>query len=248
VLPAAIVVTPAVAAGYAWIPLDFSVFKGVVALALLTAIAFALSFVPRDAGKRLEERLVSEWGGLPSTAVLRHRDTTFGCESKLRFHKRLVELGAVRRMPDKAEESNDPSASDTVYASACTWLRSKTRDAKKFSLLFDENIRYGFMRNLLGCKSCGGAVAALGILVDAVAFQQGRSVCIPVAISVATIIYLAFFVTPGALHRQAVTYACRLVEAVDALETGKKVTRASKASQKTISAYEFVSLLFEFDF
>ncbi len=230
VLPAAIVAAPVVAAGSAWIPFDFSVFKGAVDLALLTAIAFALSFAPRDAGKRLEERSVSDWGGRPSTAVPRHRDTTFGCESKLRFHKRLIELGAVRHMPDEAEEANDPSAADTVYASACTWLRSKTRDAKRFSLLFDENIRYGFMRNLLGCKGCGIAVAVLAIFVDAVAFQQGRSVCIPVAMSVATIIYLMFFVTPGALHQQAVTYACRLVEAVDALDTEKRVKRAGKAS------------------
>ena len=230
VLPAAIVVAPAVAAGYAWIPLDLSVFKGALALALLTAIAFALSFVPRDAGKRLEERLVSEWGGLPSTAVLRHCDTTFGYESKLRFHKRLVELGAVRRMPNKTEEANDPSAADTIYASACTWLRSKTRDTKKFSLLFDENIRYGFMRNLLGCKGCGVAVAVLAICLDGVAFQQGRPVWIPVAIGVATIVYMMFFVTRNVLKRQAVTYARRLVEAVDALETAKRVTRTTKAS------------------
>ena len=46
----------------------------------------------------------------------------------------------------------------------------------------------------------------------------------------ATIVYLVFFVRRRVLKRQAVTYACRLVEAVDTLETAKKVTRTSKAS------------------
>ena len=124
--------------------------------------AYALSHVARDAGKRLEGRLLAEWGGWPSTAVLEHRNSTFDEVTKSRFHKRLVELGAVEAMPTPAEEIADPGKADARYSAAATWLRSKTRDAKKFPLVFEENINYNYSATCLEASGTASARPAWG--------------------------------------------------------------------------------------
>ena len=58
----------------------------------------------------------------------------------------------VRSAPTAAEEEKDQTAADAFYEQAGTWLRENTRDTKKFSILFGENVTYGYRRNLLGLK------------------------------------------------------------------------------------------------
>ena len=139
-LPAAVAALPVVVSVYVWAPFDLSVAKGAFATTVFAAIAFSLSQFTRDLGNQLEDRLLTAWGGWPSIAVFRHRDNTFDKELKARFHMRLVDLGAVERMPSVADEAADPVAADATYSAACTWLRIRTRDTKRFSLIFEENI------------------------------------------------------------------------------------------------------------
>jgi hypothetical protein len=47
---------------------------------------------------------------------------------------------------------NNRADADAFYELAGTWLRENTRDTKKFPILFNENVTYGFRRNLLGVK------------------------------------------------------------------------------------------------
>ena len=166
----------------------------------------------------MEERLLAEWGGWPSTAVLRHRNSTFDEVTKSRFHKRLVELGAVEAMPTPAEEIADPGKADATYSAAATWLRSKTRDAKKFPLVFEENINYRFLRNLLGSKWYGLGAAGLGIAADALAVWKGRSQGVVAGACVVFALALLLGVTESGLRRQAFTYARRLIESIGDLE------------------------------
>ena len=221
VVPACIVALPLAEIVYSWAPFEFGWAKGSAAATIFAAGAYALSHVARDAGKRLEERLLAEWGGWPSTAVLRHSDTTFDEITKSRFHRRLVELGAVDAMPTPAEEAADPRKADAAYAAAGTWLRSKTRDAKKFPLVFEENINYGFVRNLLGSKWYGLGAAGLGVAADALAVWTGRSQGVVAGACVVFALLLLAGVTEAGLRRQAFAYARRLVESLDHLEPPK---------------------------
>ncbi len=54
--------------------------------------------------------------------------------------------------PTQTSEQKDPAGADAFYVRCGNWLRENTRDTKKFKILFDENITYGFRRNLLGLK------------------------------------------------------------------------------------------------
>ncbi len=63
--------------------------------------------------------------------------------------------------PTAKDEEADPVKCDAYYERCGNWLRENTRDTKKFKLLFDENINYGYRRNLLGLKAPGLAIDAL---------------------------------------------------------------------------------------
>lgn len=234
VLPARVVALPFATIAYAWSPFDVTLAKGSLALTVFIAVGYALSHLVRDAGKRLEERLLVAWGGWPSTAVLRHRDTTFDAVTKSRFHQRAVDLGAVERMPSTSDETTDPAGADVVYSAVATWLRARTRNAKEFPLIFEENINYGYVRNALGAKWCGVGVAAFGVATDVAAGWLGR----PqgwwgAAICVAVGVYLLTGVREAGLRRQSFTYAKRLIEAIDQLEAPKGVAKA-RGKTKTL--------------
>src|SRR2546426_4811456 len=67
------------------------------------------------------------------------------------------------KLPTAQQEADDPPAADVVYEACGAFLRDKTRDQKKFPLVFEENCNYGLRRNLWGMKPIGIAIATLGI-------------------------------------------------------------------------------------
>jgi len=137
------------------------VLYGPKATALTAAVTVAVSCgglymttnLSRELGKRLEERLFREWGGKPTTQLLRHRDNTIEGVTKCRYHAFLANKINVP-FPNKDQEASNPAAADEVYQSGVRWLLNHTRpeDNKKFDLIFKENVAYGFRRNALGVK------------------------------------------------------------------------------------------------
>lgn len=138
-------------------------------LALTIAVScgglYLLTNLCREFGKRLEERLFRQWGGKPTTQLLRHRDKTIDAVTKRRYHSFLA-AKINRAFPDEDQERHDPDAADEVYQSGIRWLLNHTRpdDSKRFDLLFKENVSYGFRRNALGLKPLG-LIISIGSLV-----------------------------------------------------------------------------------
>jgi hypothetical protein len=58
----------------------------------------------------------------------------------------------ARTAPTASEEEENQADADAFYEQAGIWLRENTRDPKRFSILFNENITYSYRRNLLGLK------------------------------------------------------------------------------------------------
>ncbi|NUX98889.1 hypothetical protein [Paraburkholderia youngii] len=97
-------------------------------------------------------------GGPPSTEVMRHSDRTIDSHTKARCHRFLsTQLGVA--LPDEQTEAADPVAADKVYHSAGRWLVTHTADGKKFPLLKNDNITYGFRRNGYALRRFGMLVA-----------------------------------------------------------------------------------------
>ncbi|MDI9847641.1 hypothetical protein QM467_06145 [Rhodoblastus sp. 17X3] len=135
-----------------------------VASAGLLVVLYAMSDLARQWGKRLEPKLYARLGGMPSVRMLRRNDDTFDEGSKERYRVFLAgKLG--RPVPTAEEEAHNQQVADAFYAAAGSWLRENTRDTKKFSILFNENVTYGFRRNLLGLR---WPAAALNFIVCAI--------------------------------------------------------------------------------
>lgn len=109
-------------------------------------------------GNKLQEKLYKTWGGAPTTIVLRHADDTVEGPTKMRYMKRLAVLVRDFVIITAEQERADPKAADDMYRSATAFLREQTRDTKKYAMIFNENVDYGFARNLTACKPFGIAL------------------------------------------------------------------------------------------
>jgi hypothetical protein len=139
---------------------EFNIRASFIGLLATFGVFYLITSIVRDLGKRLEPSLFLEWGGKPTTQILRHRDKTIDSVTKKRYHTFLGKHLDVT-FPSKVDEDVDPSAADEKYISGVRWLLDKTRDTQKFNLIFQENIAFGFRRNCLGVKPYAVAIALM---------------------------------------------------------------------------------------
>jgi len=223
--PAFLVALPVAALAATW-GLSASVLLGVVSGPLAAAgLTYLLAHLSRDFGVRKQETLFRNWGGKPSVAKLRHRDTTLNCVTRARYHQKAAEL-LGRSMPTAAEEEADPVAADLLYEAYSNLLLERTRDTKTYRLLFDELISYGFRRNLYGMKPLGATLSAFAVTLQTVslvlAFRTGHQVDVTKAVFLGLNLFLLtcwlFMITPAWVKRSANSYAERLLAASENLQ------------------------------
>jgi hypothetical protein len=192
----------------------------IVASAAIPVLVFASADIARRLGKRIEERIYEESGGKPSVTMLRYSDGTFDAESKEQYRTFLASK-INRPAPTEDQEKADVKAGDTFYERAGAWLRENTRDVKKFSVLFSENITYGFRRNLLGLKWPAlalnlGLVLLCGFLlykklpIDTEDDTTLRLIVVAV-LAVVHSLYMAFGVSKQSVIDASRTYARQLI-------------------------------------
>lgn len=129
-----------------------SIIHALASVGMVSAFTYLFSQVGRDQGKLKEPALWRGWGGTPSVQILRLRNDHLDSHTKERYHKKLQTLCPVDMIPDLGMETNTPDSADEVYKAWTKYLISQTRDTKKYSLLFKDNVSYGFRRNLWGLK------------------------------------------------------------------------------------------------
>jgi len=197
----------------------------------------------RDPGKKSEKGLFAKWGGMPSVTILRHQDTRIDPISKARYHERLCALVVGTTAPSAESERVDIAAADLCYAAWSTHLRNSTRDQKRFPLIFDELVSYGYRRNVLGLRSLGLFFSTLcGIAAAGFAWFQlhhqheiGGGVWASLVLAIVFLLFWTLIVTPEWVQLVAESYAARLIEAVDDLHhdfTNTKGTVKKPAGKK----------------
>lgn len=138
--------------------------KSPIAVALASVLAtcggpYLLSSLVRTWGQRAQNRLFRQWGGQPTTLLLRHRDDHLPPLTKGRYRELAASrLGVV--LPTDVEEEENPAMADHAYVAAADALRPLTNDRKAFPFVFKELVAYGFNRNAHGSRWVGLAVAA----------------------------------------------------------------------------------------
>lgn len=180
----------------------------------------------RAQGKKKEPALWKRWGGAPATRMLRHRETELSTRVKRsHYHQKLKRLIKDIRLPSEADEERDPKGADHVYERCVEFLRGKTRDQTRFRLLFQENINYGFCRNLWAMWPVGLLFSAAGSLATAYIFLVAIGVNDSLAFVAAgaTVVNVTMFIwwilkiNRGLVFIPAKAWSERLFEALDDL-------------------------------
>lgn len=159
--PALMVVLPLLFPIVAQYGLKHPALTAILAVMSSCGAVYTLSSIARGRGKVLETKLVAEWGGLPTTIALRHRDKHLNSVTKRGYHE-AIESKLKIKMPSAEVERLDPDAADEVYKAAGIKLRELTRNDKK--LLLKENIAYGFHRNMVAMKPIGILVCIIALV------------------------------------------------------------------------------------
>ena len=180
-------------------------------------------------------KLFERWGGLPSVAILRHRDARIDAITKNRYHKHLSTLVKGTKPPTPNEEGDDPTKADQVYTAWSSYLRVHTRDTKKYPLVFQENISYGYRRNVCGLRPMGISLSALSLASGAgwlyrMSVITGTIGTESIASLLSVFAFLLLWIfrfTTEWVRIPADAYAQRLVETVDSLKSAPSSSKTS---------------------
>lgn len=232
--PALLLIAPVVVTAVAMLSAKLSCLQTFGAALAGCGGAFLLAQLARDAGKMGEKILFEKWGGLPSISILRHRDTRLDPITKTRYHKMLSLLVKEAKAPTAKQEEVDPAFADSVYAAWSNFLRVNTRDTKKFALLFQENVSYGYRRNVWGLKSYGIIVSLVSLAACGVRFyltQQSKGNIDEwlLGASVLDVVFLLLWIfrfTGEWVRVPAEAYAERLVECTETLAVKASAAKA----------------------
>lgn len=171
-VPAIVATAPALALAVMLVTWrDLGLTDAVIVVAV-TALLVVFADLARRFGKRVESGIHKELGGKPSTTLLRHRDDTLDPMTKNRYRTYLARR-VGETAPTAEDEKNSPAQADAFYERCIHWLIEKTRDATKFSILFNENVTYGFRRNIYGLRWFGLAVNAAVVVLCVINYYSG---------------------------------------------------------------------------
>lgn len=190
-----------------------------------------LTQIGRDRGKRLEPKLFQSWGGKPSTTMLRHRDTRLASLEKERYRAFLARAVPGLKLASPDDEQLFPTQADEGYEAAISWLLAQTREHGRFGLLFQENIDYGFRRNIWAFKPWAlAADVAIGVFVVAIESKFWTEEIVAKLPSISTptwlclgftVVHMLFFIfkiRPDWVRIPAEEYVRQLLAACDILE------------------------------
>lgn len=232
--PALLLIAPVIATGVAFFSAKFNGLQTLGAAFVGFGGAFLLTQLARDAGKGRESSLYQLWGGMPSVLIFRHADKRFDSITKARYHKRLAMLVKGTKVPSPEEEKANPEAADEVYSAWSHYLRSNTRDTKKYPLLFQENVSYGYRRNVYGLRPFGIADSLLCALAAGghlwFLYKDTGRIAQELAVAlVVSLLFLALWLfrfTPNWVRVPANAYAERLAEALETIGVRPPTERA----------------------
>ncbi|MGR4927245.1 hypothetical protein ACIPUD_10600 [Bradyrhizobium sp. CAR08] len=212
----------------------------IIASAAMPVLVFASADIARRLGKRIEERIYEQSGGKPSVTMLRYSDNTFDAASKDQY-RAFLGPKIDQPVPTKQQEEQNLKAGDPFYERGGAWLRENTRDVRKFSILFAENITYGFRRNLLGLK-WPSLVLNLAIVLLSCVFlykmapldtdnDTALRLLVVLALAVIHSLYMTFAVSKDSVVDASRIYARQLILSCETF-LAKDKKGATKATKK----------------
>jgi len=217
-----------------WMPDVWTLLGGLVSIAVGCGLIFLLAQIVRYLGRRMEARLGDRVGRARSAAMLSHSDTHVAIDTKLRYHRYLSNHGI--RLPDREMEANDPAAAKQAFRSAVDWLLEHTRPNAKALMLHNENIAYGFRRNLLGMKPMAITLVVIALAGNAFLIFTKADHSLRIAGGIVelflllTLIAWLLVVRAAFVEDASLAYAQRFLAQCEDTKPGRKLRKAKAES------------------
>lgn len=158
--PALLTVLPALLFVFVWFPAVWTQLGAIAAFVVTCGVLFAMTRIARKVGQNVERKLGDKIGRLHTAELISLADDRLPktmkatCRSYIETHSNLG-------LPSLTDETADPKTAQEDRLLAVRWLLEHTRPRSEATLLMNENISYGFARNLLGLKPLGIAITFL---------------------------------------------------------------------------------------
>lgn len=133
---------------------------------------YLIAQLARTLGRQMENRLGERIGRQHTARLLAYSNSTLPSQQKERC-KQYISTRSGISLPTELEEQSNPDGSHDDRLTAVSWLLEHTRPTAKETLLHEENIAYGFRRNLLGLKPIGITIAVVLVAINPLLFLFG---------------------------------------------------------------------------
>lgn len=192
------------------------------ASALLTLLVtcgatFLIAQLSRSLGRQLEHTLGDKIGRQHTARLLAYSNTILPRQQKERCRDYILAHSGIS-LPTEDEEQTNADSSQDDRLTAVSWLLEYTRPTAKETLLHDENIAYGFRRNLLGLKPIGAIISILLVAINPLLFffggissdRIGIAIALEMGLIVCCLLWL-FVITERFVIDASLAYAQRLL-------------------------------------
>lgn len=227
-LPALLTIFPLIMWLFLWFPEFQTVKATVINFIFSLGFSLAISIVARALGKKVQEKLILKWRGMPATIILSHSDQTLNIETKKRYHRSLASLIGTA-LPTIEEETENPLEARKKFDSCIDYLIKKTRNNAEYPLVFNENVSYGQARNLLGLKPIGlglcFSLLAIQLIMVVIKYGVGYNISVvpvtellSIGVAIFFLFFWFFFVSANSVYNAGVNYGKALLEVCEDIE------------------------------
>lgn len=237
ILPALLAGLPSLALPFVLVPWNRLGLSNAIVTVMSFVLLYAFADVAKRCGYRVEKRL-----GTRSTPQLWHRANKELPNATKDLYRPFVAAALKRPEPTEVDEIERREVANDFYRGASDWLRDQTRDVKKFNILFNDAVSYGFRRNIRGLKPVAVVMnfVVTAIVVSILYFNPEYFEAIPhiheklyvvLLVVVLHTIYLILAVSDEAVREASISYGKQLIFSCGML---MKPTKAPRANPKKV--------------
>ena len=215
--PALILLLPAFLFVFVWFPAVWTQFGAIAAFVVACGVLYALTRYVRRLGHGVERKLGARIGRLHTAELLSLVDDRLSASMKAKCRS-YIEAHSGLTLPSIEQEESDPKSAKEERLVAVKWLLEHTRPTAADTLLLDENIAYGFARNLLGLKPYGLVISGIVCLASAwlllgtpsgsIAFLLGSVLC---GVLFLVLVFWLLMVTEKSVEKASQVYAEKIL-------------------------------------
>ncbi|MGY0565000.1 MAG: hypothetical protein ACW7DQ_16115 [Paraglaciecola chathamensis] len=224
-MPVFVLIFPLVLTVLAWHPQAKTLLGGAMTLLISFGVMSLLSIYISNLGNDLQDNYFKKWGGAPSTLLLLPSNKELDRYTKQRYFKWLNRKCSGLDLPETIDNQVESEELYEKIRSAGNYMREYTRDRKKYCQLYNDNVAYGFARNIVAIKKAGLVIASISLISNALFlyfltetnFPQTINYMGVLALLVAAICLLihSIVLNEKFVKRRAYRYACTLFETCD---------------------------------